>query len=246
MTAGPSGASPPGLSLLAVLGHVRTTFLKKPINLYGLSYLANIPLLVSWALIGGDLSSLVHRGLLFGCYVILYLGQALIISYIFELNRRQEGSLKEAVRRVVGVVWPLLGLGLIIGLLYEGSYTVLPRALPEIVLGTLLAVAVPACLMEGRGAVAGIRRSLDLTRGSRLKILLLVTFVYAVNYFIIYRLIIIQVWELAVLSPLSLALLSSALYAVTYLIFYLVYAAVYYELRTIEYFQDNSADQTES
>jgi len=243
MIAGPSEAPPPGLSILAALGHVRTTFFKKPVNLYGLAYLANIPLLVCWALIGGDWSSPVHRGLLFGCYVFLYLGQALIISYIFELNRRREGSLKEAVRRVVGVVWPLLGLGLIIGLLSEGSSAVVPRALPDIVLGALFAVAVPACLMEGLGAVASIRRSLELTRGSRLKILLLVAFAYAVNYFIFYRLIIIYIWELAILSPLSLALVSNALYAATYLIFYLVYAAVYYELRTIKDFQINSADR---
>ena len=132
-----------------------------------------------------------------------------------------------------------MGIGLILGVLGQGAYVVLRSPFVEIILTTLAAAAVPACLMEGLGPVASLKRSLDLTRGSRLKILLLVSLVYGVNDWVIYRFIGDFLWNLTSWNWLPLNLALNLFYSATLLFIYLAYAAVYYELRTIEELSDS-------
>lgn len=139
---------------------------------------------------------------------------------------------------------PLFGIGLITGLLCQGAYALLPPPFPEIIITTLFSVAVPACLMERLGAVAGIKRGLELIRGNFFKVLLLVALVYGVNYLLFYPFL-EMLWKKDALSYLALNLLGNALYASAFLFICLVYAAAYYELRVLKDFPSDSDGRTE-
>jgi len=220
------------------LGHVRSTFLTKPLTLYGLSYLGMLPISLIWPLISEYYAGSAGYALVLVAVIclFLYLAHALIIAYAFELNRKRAGSLQEAARRVAAVIWPLVMMALLVWLVCQGAHSYLPPPIPEIVLTVFCAVAVPACLMERLGALASLKRSFELTQGCRLKVLLVIGTVYAVNYLVIYRLLLI-VWDRGWMGGLSIAMLNNALYAASSLFIYLVYAALYYELRTIKDFR---------
>src|SRR5262249_56873998 len=73
-------------------------------------------------------------------------------------------SLNVAVRRC----WPLIGLALA-GLLNLAGLIVV--IVPGLILSTLWFVVLPACIVEQLGAWTSLRRSRELTRGHRWKVL---------------------------------------------------------------------------
>lgn len=234
----PNNATPPGLSLMAVLRHVWWTFKKKPFVLYGLSYVGLAPLCFTYLLWTDDYPHYVFYAVFYAAYIFLHLIFFLVIAYAFELNKRRGGSMKSAAGRVGAVIWPLLAITLVLAFICQGAHVILPPPIPETLVAVFCVVVIPACLMEKLGIFDSFKRGIDLTRGSRLKIMLLVVAVYAINYYVFYPLI-IMVWEEAVLSYAAITLLGNVFYSITFLFMYLAYAAIYYELRTIK---DYSAD----
>ena len=73
-----NGTAAPGLSLPAVLGHVWSTFLKKPLGLYGLSFGGRVPFCLACMALYGDMK-FINGFLIFVTYVFFYFVNALIL-----------------------------------------------------------------------------------------------------------------------------------------------------------------------
>jgi len=100
--------------------------------------------------------------------VFTTIGQAVIIHAAFQDMRHAPVRLVESLNMVLRRFWPLLGLALagllsVVGLLF--------LIVPGLILSTLWFVVLPACMVEQLGAWTSLRRSRELTRGHRWKVL---------------------------------------------------------------------------
>jgi hypothetical protein len=96
------------------------------------------------------------------------IGQAVVIHAALQDMRRVPVRLVESLNVVLRRFWPLLGLALA-GLLSVVGLVFL--IVPGLILSTLWFVVLPACIVEQLGAWTSLRRSRELTRGHRWKVL---------------------------------------------------------------------------
>jgi hypothetical protein len=107
----------------------------------------------------------------FGTFLGTALLQGMLTrSTILQLSGR-EPDLAGSATLALGLVLPIIGLSIIVGLLIIGGFLLL--IVPGIMVWCALCVAVPALVEERGGVFASIARSRELTRGSRFQIFLL-------------------------------------------------------------------------
>jgi hypothetical protein len=100
--------------------------------------------------------------------VVSTIGQAVVIHAAFQDMRRRPVRLVESLNVALRSFWPLIGLALAGLLILVGLMLLI---VPGLVLSTLWFVVLPACVVEQLGPWASLRRSRELTRGNRWKVL---------------------------------------------------------------------------
>jgi len=95
------------------------------------------------------------------------IGQAVAIHAALQDMRRRPVRLVESLNVALRAFWPLIGIAL------AGFLTVMGLMLvvPGLILATLWFVVLPACIVEHLGPWASLRRSQELTKGYRWKVL---------------------------------------------------------------------------
>ena len=131
--------------------------------------------------------------IMFLAFVLVLLGQAVLVHIGFRKLRGQPAGLREAVQEASARFSPILGLSLVICLLIFGMLGMivlwanllgpgLVAIVFMVVAGVLFvrwSIALPACVVEGLGVVDSLGRSAKLTRGHRWKIFGIVILVCA-------------------------------------------------------------------
>ncbi len=129
--------------------------------------------------------------IMFLAFVLVGLGQAIVVRIAFQTLRGRPAGLHEAVQEAVARFPPILGLSLVFCLLIFGTlgmFTLLPNVEPGLffvafsvvasVLFVRWSIALPACVIEGLGPVDSLGRSARLTKGHRWKIFGIVILVW--------------------------------------------------------------------
>lgn len=101
--------------------------------------------------------------------VISALVQGALTRAVAAANEGHRATLGECISTAVRVLLPLIGLGILYGIGVMIGFVLL--IIPGFILLLMWAVAVPALVVERQGVFAAFRRSSELTRGARWKIL---------------------------------------------------------------------------
>lgn len=113
-------------------------------------------------------------------------GVLLAYPAIFQLAMQdlhgQSASTEAMFKTARAKFWPLLGLGILLGLGVAAGAVFL--IVPGVILGLAWSVAMPALVLEDRGVFAAFGRSAALTRGRRWSIFLLLLLVGLVTFVI--------------------------------------------------------------
>ena len=96
------------------------------------------------------------------------IGQAVVIHATFQDMRGGSIRSVESLNVILRGLWPLIGLALASLLTLLGLMLII---VPGLILWTLWFVALPACIVERIGPWTSLRRSRELTRGHRWKVL---------------------------------------------------------------------------
>lgn len=94
--------------------------------------------------------------------------QAIILYGAFEQMRGKSFAVGESLQRGLARFFPILGV--IICIAFGGGLSFLLFVVPGIIVFLMWYVAVPVCIVEGRGPIASLGRSRELTKGSRWKL----------------------------------------------------------------------------
>jgi hypothetical protein len=109
-------------------------------------------------------------------YVLATLSEAAVLYGAFQNMRGEPVNLGQSMRVGLRRFFPVVGVALIMSIIGVLGFIVF--VVPGLMFFTLSFVAIPACVVEGRGVFASIGRSWDLTRGYRWKIFALMLFWY--------------------------------------------------------------------
>ncbi|TDR85285.1 hypothetical protein [Enterovirga rhinocerotis] len=94
--------------------------------------------------------------------------QATTLYGAFQEMRGQPFTIGQSLRLGLARVAPVIGVGLLIGLAVGLGFLLF--IVPGIIIGCMLYVAIPACVIEKKGVMASLRRSVALTKGHRWQI----------------------------------------------------------------------------
>ena len=175
-----------------------------------------------------------------GYFVFLFLSIILQASLIVASANDIAGkpvNFGECINRAIAKLLPLIGLGIVVAIGICIGLVLL--IIPGVILYLMWMVAVPAMMVENLDVADALRRSAALTRGSRLKLLVLII------VFILFSWIIaIPIGVISLISP-SLSVISSALLStVSAAVGAAGISALYIELRSTK--EGASTDQLAS
>jgi len=111
----------------------------------------------------------VSLGLVVLMMMLSMLSSAVILHGAFQDMRNRRVNLAESLKVGLRRFLPLIGLGLLVGLLVVLGLVLL--IIPGLILYTIWFVSVAACVVERTGAWTSMRRSRELTKGHRWKVL---------------------------------------------------------------------------
>ncbi len=94
--------------------------------------------------------------------------QGIIVFGTFRVLQGKSFDVGGAFRQAFRKVGTLAGLSIVLGLLI--GLASLALLIPGVIVGTVYAVAVPACVIESTGVSESLRRSRTLTKGNRWKV----------------------------------------------------------------------------
>ena len=157
--------------------------------------------------------------------ILQFVGQAVILYGAFQAMRGRPVIIGDAMRRGFACFWPIVGVSILVSLgIFVGLILFI---IPGIILAARWAVALPACVVENIGPLAAMRRSAELTRGHRWKILIF-TFAF-IGVFALYV-------EAAPegLGQLILAGINVIVNGIVTAYFKVVAAMIYHDLRTVK------------
>lgn len=176
-------AAPPSFRVGAVFGHAFELLFRDFGKFFGLSLLAWAPFLLL-TLVGGaqpglaagvpPSSGVIAQFVLsvFGVallwMLLSVLCQAIILYGAFEQMRGKSFAVGESVKRGLARFFPILGVLLCTAL--GGWLASFLFLIPGVIVFLMWYVAVPVCVVEGRGPIASLGRSRELTKGSRWKL----------------------------------------------------------------------------
>jgi hypothetical protein len=96
------------------------------------------------------------------------LSQAVVLYGAFQAMRGKRVDLGESIRIGLRRFFPVVGVMISVTLL--GFLGLIAFVVPGLICFTMWFVAIPACVVEGRGVSSSVERSAELTRGYRWKI----------------------------------------------------------------------------
>jgi len=108
------------------------------------------------------------------------ISQATCLFGAFQLMRDQPFSIGESLRAGLARAAPVIGVGLVSGI-FTGLAALL-LIVPGIIVGCMLYVSTPACVIERLGVMTSLRRSRELTAGFRWQIFGLVLIVVIASF----------------------------------------------------------------
>lgn len=167
------------VSIGSVLGRSLKELLKRPILYLGLNLLAVIPygLLLGLGMANMSLALMSLAQIVMMILVLVIQG---VIAYmVFHDMAQRQASLPNAIASAMKHIVPMVLAAILTGLAV-GIGTLL-LIIPGIILMCVLAVTIPACMVEKLGAVDSLKRSAELTKGYRLQIFLMVLIVGIIN-----------------------------------------------------------------
>ena len=171
--------------------------------------------------------------ILFVIYMVLasILQAALVRVTIEDLNGQQP-TFGDALSRGIAVLLPIIGLSILMYLGIAIGFMLI--IIPGIYLLVRWSAAIPALVQERRGILESMKRSAELTKGSRWRILGLIVIVYIVLIVIqmVLGLLIIAVTGLA--GSIVGALLAALVSAVAAVLVSIAMAVAYVELRYVK------------
>jgi hypothetical protein len=161
----------------------------------------------------------------------------LVRSTVLYLSGRP-ADMANSVTLALRLLLPIIGVSIAVGVLFLIGLLFL--VVPGIMIYCAFIVAVPALVEERRGVFGSMQRSRDLTRGSRMRIFLLL--VVAWMFAIVITALINQIAGVSLFDPSALASADRLLAGIaaglgntlTTLIFAVLTAALYMELRTVK------------
>lgn len=210
------------------LSRTFSTLTKNPAIFMGLTAIAVVlPIAVQLLSMGNPLVIMVSNLL---SLVLGLLVQGAIAFGVYQALLGQKAGFGETISRAGAHMWRmflaalLMGIGIMLG-------TIL-LVIPGIILACAWAVTLPACVVEGLGAVDSLKRSMELTKGFRLKIFGLVivagiAMVLFMGVVVALVLILPGAGETVIVAGTALALIApQAFYSV-------MMPVVYYDLRQV-------------
>jgi hypothetical protein len=108
--------------------------------------------------------------------VLTTLSEAAVLYGAFQDMQGQRADLGQSMRVGLRRFFPVVGVAISITIL--GFLGLIAFVVPGLMFFAMSFVAIPACVVEGRGVFSSIGRSADLTRGYRWKIFALMLFWY--------------------------------------------------------------------
>lgn len=167
-------------------------------------------------------------------YTLSFLFQAVVVYIVYQSLRGRSAPAGEAMRRGLARFVPVLLSSLASGLAV-GLGTML-FVVPGLILMCVLAVVIPACVVEKLGVADSFRRSMELTQGNRLRIFLLFLVVGLLNALLVgavtYALV-SPAFSFAVGAMVRLNLALAAASVVPAAFGMVMVAVLYYELRLL-------------
>lgn len=101
-------------------------------------------------------------------FVLQTVAQATSLYGAFQEMRQQPFTIGDSLRVGFARVIPVIGVGIIVGLATGLGFLLL--IVPGVIIGCMLYVAIPACVIEKLGVTASMSRSVALTKGYRWQI----------------------------------------------------------------------------
>ena len=119
---------------------------------------------------GGSQSGFAFAAVLTGLltFVLQTVAQATSLYGAFQEMRRQPFTIGESLRIGLARAVPVIVVGILVGLATGLGFVLL--VVPGIIIGCMLYVAIPACVIEKLGVTASMSRSVALTKGYRWQI----------------------------------------------------------------------------
>jgi hypothetical protein len=94
--------------------------------------------------------------------------QAATVIAVSQVHLDRPAGVADSFSRVKGQILPVIGLSLLVGL--AAGAACIAMLVPGILLFVMWSLAVPAKILENRGALDSMSRSMDLTKGNRWRI----------------------------------------------------------------------------
>jgi uncharacterized membrane protein YidH (DUF202 family) len=161
--------------------------------------------------------------------VLGVMSEAVLLYGAFQYMRDRAFDLGEAIQKGLTRFFPILGVALLsfFGIALALSLLIVPG----IILAVRWSVAVPACVVEGLGPIASMRRSFALTRGYSWKVfaILLLLVIITVIGMIIFSML--SAFFLVFLGPFGATLALFAWTAIIGVFSYCVLIMIYHDLR---------------
>ncbi|WP_248311353.1 hypothetical protein [Bosea sp. ASV33] len=101
-------------------------------------------------------------------FVLQTVAQATSLYGAFQEMRQKPFTIGESLRIGLARTIPVIGVGILVGLATGLGFLLL--VVPGVIIGCMLYVAIPACVIEKMGVTASMSRSVALTKGYRWQI----------------------------------------------------------------------------
>jgi uncharacterized membrane protein len=115
--------------------------------------------------------------------IVNTVGLAVILYAAFQAMRGRPVQITDAIRRGLSRFWSIVGLAILQWLGISIGFLLL--VIPGIMLFIRWSAALPACVVEGLGPLASMKRSAELTKGNRWKIFGMYVLVWLVGIVLI-------------------------------------------------------------
>jgi len=173
----------------SVLSKTWSTLMKNPILFVGLTLMGLVPATIITIVLLMLMASSGSGSAIFIAVIVLIITGALTLVFqaavcygVFLVLRNEKTSFGHILARSLSSVITLVLLAIAIGI--ATGVGIMLFVIPGLIIMTMVAVAVPVCVVEKKGVFASINRSTELSKGYRLKIFALVLIVGIVIWLI--------------------------------------------------------------
>jgi Membrane domain of glycerophosphoryl diester phosphodiesterase len=172
--------------------------------------------------------------------ILEFIGQGVILYGAFQAVHGHPVVIGAAFRRWLSRFWAIIGISILVFLGLAIGFALL--IIPGVIMALRWAVTLPVCMVEGKGPLASMRRSAELTKGHRWKLFGIGVLIYvvAITTALVRVLVVGLLAGSGILGGLGLsvpggiiitAIISLILSAIVIAYFNVVAATIYHDLR---------------